>query len=193
MSSSRTVVGEIAAGAGRSASADGKFCTSDSSPTETPWTIASERSTRFTALHQPESRLTLGVALEQLLATKTKIQAPVSFRGQARHLCEAFGTVRRGELMNLQWQDVDFDRGVIRLEITKSGKRREIPFNGQLRLVLQARRQTSGNLHNHGRWNSFQAARSTARCQPMRVDEPCRFHDLRHPPRRPRKPPGRNL
>lgn len=75
----------------RSASADGRFCTSDSSPSETPWTIASERSTRFTALHQPEARLTLGVALERLLATKTKSKSLYSFRGQARHLCEAFG------------------------------------------------------------------------------------------------------
>ena len=35
--------------------------------------------------------------------------------------------LRRGELLDLTWDRVDMTRGVLRLEVTKSGKRREVP------------------------------------------------------------------
>ncbi len=38
--------------------------------------------------------------------------------------------LRLGELLGLTWERVDLSRGVIRLEVTKSGKRREVPLNG---------------------------------------------------------------
>jgi integrase len=37
--------------------------------------------------------------------------------------------LRRGELLGLAWERVDLSRGVIRLEMTKSGRRREVPMN----------------------------------------------------------------
>jgi len=37
--------------------------------------------------------------------------------------------LRLGELLGLNWIYVDLSRGVIRLEITKSGRRREVPLN----------------------------------------------------------------
>ena len=37
--------------------------------------------------------------------------------------------LRRGELLGLAWERVDLSRGVIRLELTKSGRRREVPMN----------------------------------------------------------------
>ena len=37
--------------------------------------------------------------------------------------------LRRGELLGLMWERVDHSRGVIRLELTKSGRRREVPMN----------------------------------------------------------------
>jgi integrase len=36
--------------------------------------------------------------------------------------------LRKGEVMGLTWERVDFSRGVIRLEHTKSGRRREVPM-----------------------------------------------------------------
>ena len=38
--------------------------------------------------------------------------------------------LRLGALLGLNWIYVDLSRGVIRLEITKSGRRREVPLNG---------------------------------------------------------------
>lgn len=37
--------------------------------------------------------------------------------------------LRLGELLGLTWERVDVSRGVVRLEFTKSGKRREVPMN----------------------------------------------------------------
>jgi integrase len=37
--------------------------------------------------------------------------------------------LRRGELLGLTWERVDLSRGVLQLELTKSGRRREVPMN----------------------------------------------------------------
>ena len=37
--------------------------------------------------------------------------------------------LRRAELLGLTWDRVDLSRSVLRLEVTKSGKRREVPIN----------------------------------------------------------------
>lgn len=38
--------------------------------------------------------------------------------------------VRQIEALGLTWNRVDRSRGVIRLEVTKNGRRREVPLNG---------------------------------------------------------------
>lgn len=52
--------------------------------------------------------------------------------------------MRRGALLNLQWQDVDFERGFITLrgEVAKKGKTETIPMNEQARAILSAMPQT---------------------------------------------------
>ena len=49
--------------------------------------------------------------------------------------------MRKGEILGLTWDRVDFSRGVIQLELTKNGKRREIPMNAAVDGVLVARCQ----------------------------------------------------
>jgi integrase len=44
--------------------------------------------------------------------------------------------LRRGELLGLTWDRVDLSRGVIRLEVTKSGRRREVPMRQAVYDVL---------------------------------------------------------
>jgi integrase len=46
--------------------------------------------------------------------------------------------LRRGELAGLTWDRVDFSRGVLRLEKTKNGKRREVPMNQSVYTALSA-------------------------------------------------------
>lgn len=45
--------------------------------------------------------------------------------------------MRKGEILNLRWDNVDLRHGFILLDITKNGERREIPINDTLRGVLQ--------------------------------------------------------
>ena len=45
--------------------------------------------------------------------------------------------MRKGEILNLKWDDVDLKHGFILLAHTKNGERREIPINGSLRATLE--------------------------------------------------------
>jgi integrase len=56
-----------------------------------------------------------------------------------------FTGVRRGEALALTWGRVDRSRGVVRLELTKSGRRREVPLSSNADGVL-ARRWTPRHL-----------------------------------------------
>src|SRR5207302_755328 len=44
--------------------------------------------------------------------------------------------MRLGEIMGMTWERVDLSRGVIRLELTKSGRRREVPMRQAVYDVL---------------------------------------------------------
>jgi integrase len=44
--------------------------------------------------------------------------------------------LRRGELLGLTWERIDLSRGVIRLELTKAGRRREVPMRQAVYDVL---------------------------------------------------------
>src|SRR5262245_36614860 len=45
--------------------------------------------------------------------------------------------MRRGEILGFTWNRVDFARGVLRREETKSGRRREVPMNRAVYDALQ--------------------------------------------------------
>ena len=45
--------------------------------------------------------------------------------------------MRRGEILNLQWDNVDLRHGFILLSMTKNGERREIPLNGTVKTLLE--------------------------------------------------------
>ena len=45
--------------------------------------------------------------------------------------------MRRGEILKLQWDNVDLRHGFILLDITKNGERREIPLNGTSKSLLE--------------------------------------------------------
>lgn len=92
--------------------------------------------------------------------------------------------MRRGEILNLKWSNIDFDYGFIELLQTKSGKARKIPISEKLMEIFN-------NLHVNTRSEyvfinpetglpyvdikkSFNKAREAAGIKNFR------FHDLRH-------------
>ncbi|MHC4278100.1 MAG: tyrosine-type recombinase/integrase [Planctomycetota bacterium] len=46
--------------------------------------------------------------------------------------------MRKGEILSLRWDRIDLRHGFILLDVTKNGKRREIPINSTLRATLEA-------------------------------------------------------
>lgn len=90
--------------------------------------------------------------------------------------------MRRGEIFNLKWFDVDFTRGFIQVRESKSNKKRLIPMNATIRTLLdnvQRRNeyvfpspQTGGKLTDIKR--SFRKAIKEAEINHFR------FHNLRH-------------
>jgi integrase len=88
-----------------------------------------------------------------------------------------FTGLRQGEALGLTWDRVDRSRGVVRLELTKSGRRREVPLASNADAVL-ARRWTDGArgyVFGSCKWNSFRSAWETALVAAS--IESFRFHD----------------
>jgi integrase len=90
-----------------------------------------------------------------------------------------FTGMRQGELLGLTWGRVDRARGVVLLEITKSGKRREVPLNSEADAVLAHRQEgATGSLVFPPRWDGYRRAWRKA-LEVAKLDG-FRFHDLRH-------------
>jgi integrase len=91
-----------------------------------------------------------------------------------------FTGLRQGEALGLTWDRVDRSRGVVRLELTKSGRRREVPLGLNADAVLASRWTdgAKGYVFGSYKWNSFRSAWEAALAA-ARI-ESFRFHDLRH-------------
>jgi integrase len=87
--------------------------------------------------------------------------------------------LRRGELLGLTWERVDFGRGVIRLEITKSGRRPEVPMRQTVYDVLSGlpggrTGRLRPDIDRYRLRRAWEAAVEAAGLEDFR------FHDLRH-------------
>ncbi len=95
--------------------------------------------------------------------------------------------MRQGEILHLQWQDVDFARGTLIVMQSKNGTRRSLPLNTTVYDLLAAKQLTTGAtrgpVFTSPRGNILQVrylvrefgeARDRARIPDFR------FHDLRH-------------
>jgi integrase len=90
--------------------------------------------------------------------------------------------MRKGEILNLKWENVDFKNRVITVEGTKTGEIRRIPMNNKLTEIFQSAKKESkgefvfsenGNPYGDvktGWWTALERAGI----------ENFRFHDLRH-------------
>jgi integrase len=89
--------------------------------------------------------------------------------------------MRQGELLGLTWGSVDRSRGVVLLEETKGGQRRELPLCAPADAVL-ARRAGDGKeglVFRTMSWDAFRKHWERA-VRAAKLDAPLRFHDLRH-------------
>jgi integrase len=92
--------------------------------------------------------------------------------------------MRKSEILNLTWNQVDLKHGFILLEITKNGDRREIPINATLRAALQElpRRIDGGYIFvNQKKGKPFRDIRKSFPSALKKLGiQDFRFHDLRH-------------
>jgi len=89
--------------------------------------------------------------------------------------------MRQGELLELTWGRVDRARGVVLLEITKSGRRREVPLNTPADAILARRApaaQADVLVFGSRSWNTFRKSWEAALEAGQLGD--FHFHDLRH-------------
>lgn len=95
--------------------------------------------------------------------------------------------MRQGEILSLQWRDVDFARSVLVVMKSKNRERRTIPLNGRVFKLLMEKQQ--GSLLKSGlvfttsrgtRINARNLARAFYGAMEKGRIENFRFHDLRH-------------
>ncbi len=94
-------------------------------------------------------------------------------------LAFAIGTgMRRGEILRLDWSDIDLDYGIIHVHVSKSGSSRDIPILSSLKSVLLGMNpQASGRVFPLSEKQveyDFKTARNKAGINGLH------FHDLRH-------------
>jgi integrase len=90
--------------------------------------------------------------------------------------------LRQGEALGLTCGDVDRSRGVVLLEVTKSGKRRELPLCGPADAILARRGgpgKAEGLVFGTPSWDAFRKHWERA-VRAAKLDAPLRWHDLRH-------------
>ena len=92
--------------------------------------------------------------------------------------CALMTGMRRSEILNLEWQDIDFTSDTIQIMKSKSGKMRKIPIMPKLRQILiDLPAKPSGNVFNMPNITlrrHFALALEASRIHYFR------FHDLRH-------------
>ena len=89
---------------------------------------------------------------------------------------------KRGEIFNLKWFDLDFDRQLIQVRKTKTKLNRVVPMNARVREVLNQQGRTSEfvftSLKTGGRLKDIKKAFNTARVEAGIPD--FQLRDLRH-------------
>lgn len=92
--------------------------------------------------------------------------------------------MRRGEILNLKWDQVDLKHGFILLDITKNVDRREIPINSTLKAAFQGlihRIDISYVFYDHKTGEPYQDVKNSfhSACRRAKIKD-FHFYDLRH-------------
>ncbi|MBI4999021.1 MAG: site-specific integrase [Rhodocyclales bacterium] len=86
--------------------------------------------------------------------------------------------MRRGEIVGMHWQDIDLEKRVVRLPMTKNGYARDVPLSSRAVDVLRKQRRNISGQVFQVREDSVTQAFDRA-CVRAQVED-LRFHDLRH-------------
>lgn len=90
--------------------------------------------------------------------------------------------MRKGEIENLKWRDVDFQRGFATLLQTKNGETRRVPLNRTAREVLMAvpKHPESAYIFCNSAGIPYNSTRAFEKALKKVDIKDFRFHDLRH-------------
>jgi len=90
--------------------------------------------------------------------------------------------MRKAEIQNLKWRDVDLQRGFITLEATKNGETRRVPLNQTAKEVLVRVRKhpDSPYIFCKGNGNPYNCRTAFLSALEKAGIKDFRFHDLRH-------------
>jgi len=92
--------------------------------------------------------------------------------------------MRRGEILNLKWEDIDFEERTILIKKSKSGKPRKVPINSRLFEELIKWKEENKNSHflftSSRTGKPFKTIRKSweSACKKAKIQK-LRFHDLR--------------
>jgi integrase len=116
------------------------------------------------------------------VAEEIKLNSAAPEHLQRIILCALHTGMRRGEILQQRWDDIDFDNRILHVSHSKTpeGEAREIPLTSRLYEVLSAHRRNHGlvfTLDDHGLKNIKTAWGASLRRSGIRH---FRFHDLRH-------------
>jgi len=89
--------------------------------------------------------------------------------------------MRKGELLSLQWDRINFEQGIITLLDTKNNERRDIPMNETVKKTLEGIERKGENVFCNGDGQTFVTVRKSFETALKKSGiEDFRFHDLRH-------------
>jgi len=90
--------------------------------------------------------------------------------------------MRRNEILSLKWQNVDFDRGFIFIEDSKSGKSRKVPLNvAAARAFQEVPHESEFVFYNpETKTHMKNIAQGFAKAREVAGIRGLRLHDLRH-------------
>jgi integrase len=89
--------------------------------------------------------------------------------------------MRKGELLSLQWDQVNFEQKIITLEDTKNRERRDVPMNETVRTTLMGMERKGSHIFCNGSGETFLNVRRSFETAVRKSGiEDFRFHDLRH-------------
>jgi integrase len=97
-------------------------------------------------------------------------------------LCALHTGMRRGEILNQRFDDIDFDNRILHVTHSKTpeGEAREIPFTNRLYQLLRANSQTRGPVFTY-EGNAIKIVKTAWAASLRRAGiRHFRFHDLRH-------------